>query len=389
MTQLDVITAVDVFIVRIPREVPYLGPLKDGEAVNERGYLIRKGNRTIYPDRDMSVLVRVTGESGEVGWGETYGITAPEATAAIIRDLLAPVVQARCPSEVGTIWDDLYDLQRVRGHLSGYYVDAIAAVDIAIWDLFGRRVGLSISQLMGGQRHEDIPAYVSGLPRSTIQEKCDLALEFQARGFSDYKIAAAVADQGVLSEVAVLREALGDSARIAVDLHWKYEASEAVSIIRRLETLGLWFAEAPVAPEDAAGLARVAGAVGVPVAAGEEWRTCFELRPRLDAISILQPEMGHTGITQFARMAVLAETWHKRIIPHATIGVGIFMAASLQAASAIGATVSHEYQHSVFDRNLRFTQGDMGCAAGRYALPSGTGIGVRPTENLMELAEPA
>ena len=77
-------------IARVPRDVPYLGPLREGERVNERGYLIRRGNRSIYPDRDMSVIIRVTGESGEVGWGETYGIAAPEATAAIITDLLAP-----------------------------------------------------------------------------------------------------------------------------------------------------------------------------------------------------------------------------------------------------------------------------------------------------------
>ena len=112
MTPLDAIARIDAFILRIPRDVPYLGPLRDGEFVNDKGYLIRKGNRSIYPAQDMSVLVRITGESGEVGWGETYGIAAPEAVVAIIDNLLAPVILGRCPSEVSVIWEDLYDLDR-------------------------------------------------------------------------------------------------------------------------------------------------------------------------------------------------------------------------------------------------------------------------------------
>ena len=389
MMQLDAIRSVDVFIVRIPREVPYLGPLKEGESINERGYLIRKGNRTIYPDKDMSVLVRVTGESGKQGWGETYGITAPEATAAIIRDLLAPVVRGHCPSEAAAIWDDLYGMQRVRGYSSGYYVDALAAVDIALWDLYGCLTGLSVAQLLGGKRLDRIPAYISGLPRQTIQEKCDLALEWQAKGFGAFKFAAAVSDAGILNEMAALREALGDKARIAVDLHWKFEAAEAAALIRKLDAHDLWFAEAPVAPEDTAGLSQVADRTGVPIAAGEEWRTSYEVRPRLDAVSILQPEMGHTGITQFTRIATLAQTWNKRIIPHATISTGVFMAASLQASAAAPCLAAHEYQHSVFDRNLAFTDGNMGCSDAHYHVPTGSGLGVKPSDTLLDLAEPA
>ncbi|KMW58321.1 Gluconate dehydratase [Candidatus Rhodobacter oscarellae] len=391
MSQLDAITSVDVFIVRIPREVPYLGPLKPGEAINERGYLIRKGNKTIYPDKDMTVLVRVTGESGNVGWGETYGITAPEATAAIIRDLLAPVIRGRCPSEVAAIWDDLYDMQRVRGYHSGYYVDALAAIDIALWDLFGRLTGLSVAQLLGGRRRDTIPAYISGLPRQTVAEKCQLAQDWQAQGYDGFKFAAAVSDAGIAQEMAALREALGPTARICTDLHWKFEASEAIRLIRQLEAHDLWFAEAPVAPEDIPGLARVAASVGVPIAAGEEWRTVYELRPRLEAqaVSILQPEMGHTGITQFARMATLAQSFHKQIIPHATISTGIFMAASLQASAAAANVVAHEYQHSVFDRNLGLLSGDMGCGEGAYRVPTGPGLGVAPNDKLLGMAEPA
>ncbi|MXU65079.1 mandelate racemase/muconate lactonizing enzyme family protein [Oceanomicrobium pacificus] len=383
---LDRIAKVESFIVSIPREVPYLGPLRDGEFINEKGYLIRKGNRSIYPASDMSVLVKITGESGRIGWGETYGIAAPEAVTAIIDNLLAPVLVGRCPSEAMVIWEDLYDLMRVRGFFGGYYVDALAGVDIAVWDLYGKGANLSVAQLLGGARHRTLPAYVSGLPRATLQERCDLAQEWVAKGYRAIKFAAAVSDEGIVAEMAALREAVGAEVDLMVDLHWKFEASEAIRLIRRLEPYNLYFAEAPCQAEDIEGQARVAAGIGVPLALGEEWRTVYEVRPRLMAATcgILQPEIGHTGITQFARIGQMAQAFHKKLIPHASISMGLFMAASLQATAALQRVPYHEYQHSIFDRNLDFTDGDMGCEAGHYRIPTGPGLGVEPNDALLQ-----
>ena len=391
MTLIDSIAKIETFILRIPRDEPYLGPLRAGEFINEKGYLIRKGNRSIYPAHDMSVLVRITGESGEIGWGETYGIAAPEAVVAIIDNLLAPVITGRCPSEVSVIWEDLYDLMRVRGFSGGYYVDALAGIDIALWDLFGRRAGLSVAQLLGGARQRRLPAYVSGLPGATLAERCILAQHWVKRGFRAIKFAAAVSDDGIVTEMAALREAVGPDVDLMVDLHWKFEAADAVRLIRRLEAHNLYFAEAPCQPEDLEGQVRVARAIGVPLALGEEWRTVYEYRPRLEAraCSIVQPEIGHTGITQFARIARMAEAFHLNVIPHASISCGIFMAASLQATAALSRVPYHEYQHSIFDRNLAFTTGDMACAEGHYTMPSGPGLGVRPSDAVFDLLQGA
>lgn len=383
---LDAIRSVEAFVVSIPRDVPYLGPLRPGEGVNARGYIVRKGNRTIYPSRDMSVLVKVTGESGMVGWGETYGIVAPGAVTSIIDDVLGPVILGRDPADAATIHEDLYDLMRVRGFWGGYYVDALAGVDIALWDLYGKRAGLPLSALLGGRRHETIPAYVSGLPKATLKERCDLAVEWTRRGFRGIKFAAAMSDDGVAREMAALREAVGPEVDLMVDLHWKYGAAEAIRLIRRLEAHDLYFAEAPCAPEDLEGQARVAAAIGTPLALGEELRTVFEYRPRFEAraMSIIQPEMGHTGVTEFHRIGAMAHAFHVDTIPHATIGCGIFMAASLQAASTLQRLPYHEYQHSIFDRNLALARGDMACAQGFYTVPTGAGIGAEPADAVFE-----
>lgn len=384
----DAIVRVETFIISIPREVPYLGPLKAGEAINERGYLVRKGNRTIYPSTDMTLLVKVTGESGKIGWGECYGIVAPEATKAIIDDVLGPVIIGRDPADAVIIHEDLYDLMRVRGFFGGFYLDALAGVDIALYDLTGKVLNVPVSTLLGGRRHDSIPAYVSGLPRATIKERCELALEWAGKGYKGIKFAAAVSDEGIVAEMAALREAVGPDIDLMVDLHWKFEAAEAIRLIRRLEAYNLYFAEAPVQPENLEGQVRVANGIGVPLALGEELRTVYEFRPRFEAraMSIVQPEIGHSGITEFVQIGRMAQAFHMNVIPHASISIGIFMAASLQAASTLQNVPYHEYQHSIFDRNLGHTSGDMGCANGAYLVPTGAGLGVEPHEDIFRYA---
>ena len=386
MPPLDAIAKVETFIVSIPRDVPYLGPLKEGESINARGYLIRKGNRSIYPSTDMSVLVKVTGESGKVGWGETYGIVAPQAVKAIVDDVLGPAILGRDPADPVVIHEDLYDLMRVRGFFGGYYVDSLAGVDIAVWDLFAKGVGRPLAQLLGGRRHASLPAYVSGLPKATLKERCDLAVQWVGKGYRAIKFAAAVAEKDILREMAALREAVGPDIDLMVDLHWKFTSGEAIRLIRQLEAHNLYFAEAPCEPEDIDGQELVARGIGCPLALGEEWRTAFEYRPRFErrCMSIVQPEMGHTGVTEFMQIGRMAHAFHVDTIPHASIGIGVFMAASLHAAASLKRVPYHEYQHSIFDKNLRYVTGDMACEAGFYRVPSGPGHGVEPHPDVFQ-----
>jgi galactonate dehydratase len=384
LSALDAIRKVESFVISLPRDVPYLGPLRPGESINARGYLVRQGNRTIYPSTDMSVLIKITGESGLVGWGETYGVAAPGAVTSIIDELLGPVLIGRDPAAPRVVHEDLYDLMRVRGFFGGYYVDALAGVDIAIWDLLGKLLRVPLSTLLGGRRRDVLPAYVSGLPKATLRERCDLALEWVGRGYRAVKFAAVMSDDGVVREMAALREALGPDVQIMADLHWKYSAPDAIRLIRRLAEYELAFAEAPCQPEDLEGQAAVARAGVAPVALGEELRTAFEYRPRFEAraMGVIQPEIGHTGVVEFMQICDMARTFHIPVMPHASISCGIFMAASLQAASTLQNMPFHEYQHSIFDKNLKLVTGDMGCADGGYTVPSGHGLGVEPGEEI-------
>ena len=385
------IAQVEAFVVTLPRDTPYLGPLGPGERVNARGYLVRSGNRTIYPTVDRSIVIKLTADDGTVGWGETYGLVAPDAVTAIVDDVLGPCLLGRDPRDPVVIQEDLYDLMRVRGCFGGFWVDAIAGVDIAVWDLFGKLTGQPVVKLLGGQRQTRIPAYVSGLPRATLEDRVALAREFAARGFDAFKFAAAVSFAGIVEEMAALRDGLGPDARLMVDLHWKFNAGEAVQLIDRLLPFNPYFVEAPCAPEDLEGQALVAASVRVPVALGEEWHTVYEARPRFErrAMAFVQPEVAHCGLSQFMQIGRMAHAFHVKVIPHATIGVGIFLAASLHATAALPNAPMHEYQHSVFDRHSRLLHTTMRCEAGAYTVPEGPGLGVEPSAELWAHARPS
>jgi L-alanine-DL-glutamate epimerase-like enolase superfamily enzyme len=377
----DLVDKIEVYIVDLTQEKPYLGNLRAGESVNSAGYFVRKGNRTVYVKKNRSLLVRIITKDGVEGWGETYGLVAPKATAEIINDLLSGFVVGRDPFDVVAIHDELYDLMRVRGYTGGFYLDALAAIDIALYDIAGKLTGLPIAKLLGGRHHDEIHAYISGLPEDTLEKRCDLARSWQERGFEALKFALPVADHGALVEIRELRQALGDDFKISCDMHWAQTHSEATAMARQMSPYNPWFLEAPVPTEDIAGLQAVAQNSGQTIAGGEEWRTVYDARLRIDqkALHIVQPEMGHTGITQFMRIGRYAEAHHLQIIPHATIGSGIFLAASIQASAALRNTTSHEFQHSVFGPFQHYVDYALTCENGRYKVPSSPGLGVEPS----------
>src|SRR5437773_10240132 len=299
------VTHVEAFIVSLPRDVPYLGPLAADETVNAKGYFVRKGNRTVYPTTDMSVLVKAIASDGTVGWGETYGIAAPQAVVALIDELIAPFIIGRDPHEAATIWQDLYDMQRVRGASGGYYGDALAGIDIALCDLACRIADVSMSQWLGGGRVDRIPAYVSGLPKATLDERLELARRFVDDGYTAISYAVFCLKKKIVTEMRALRAALGPDVDLMVDLHWKFNAKAALALVRELAPYRPRFIEAPCAPEDIGGLAEVTGASPISIAVGEEWHNLYQAKLRFDnaRIGLVQPENGHTCVSQFKAIA--------------------------------------------------------------------------------------
>ncbi len=378
----DAIVRVEAIYLRIPRApTPHMGRMP---AVNDRGYIIDPDNGTVYPADDRTVIVKITLESGKVGWGETYGITAGTVIGELVRDLIEPLLRGRDPLDVQVIWQDLYNLMRVRGYIGGFWLDALAAVDIALWDLCGKILGQPVHKLLGGQRRKTIPAYITNIGGATNDARLHNVQASYDKGFRAFKVHAA-SSYDYISLLRDLRGAFPDIA-LMLDLHWVHTSAEALAIVRKVEAFDLTFVEAPCRYEDIDGLARVAAGSSIAIAGGEEWRTVYDAHARLkvEALTIIQPEMGRSGITQFMRMANLSEVYHARVMPHATIGFGIFMAASLQASAAIEDLPWHEYQNSVLPRHLPLFETQMACEAGFYTVPDAPGLGIEPRDTLWE-----
>lgn len=378
------IAHVETFYVRVPRPLV----LHMGHAVkpNAQGYLIDPDNGTIYPADDRTLLIRITCEDGMVGWGETYGIVAAGVVRELVRDVIAPFLLGKDPLNVQRIWEALYNMMRVRGYTTGFWLDALAAVDIALWDLCGKRLGQPVHKLLGGAARHRIPAYITNIQGADEAAKLEAISAQYAEGYRSFKVHATTAFDPV-ALIRAMREKHAD-IEIMLDLHWCFTAAEAGAIAKQIEPYRIAFLEAPCRTEDIDGLARLAASTSIPIAVGEEWRTVYDAYARLKtgAVAVVQPEMGRTGITQFMRICQLAEVHHARIAPHATIGFGVFMAASLQASAAVESLSFHEVQNQFFPRYLPHFATAMKCEAGYYTLPMEPGMGIAPKASLFDHA---
>ena len=161
---------------------------------------------------------------------------------------------------------------RERGHESGFYVDAVSACDIALWDLIGHATDQPIHQLLGGARRDRLPCYVSGVPADSVEEQIEAIEGWLERGFNRFKISLGFGVRADLDHVERLRNVFGDRIEILIDAHWAYELSDAIRVSRGFERLGVSFIECPLIPEDPHLSAQLVRSIDLRVALGEEFR---------------------------------------------------------------------------------------------------------------------
>ncbi|MEV0289949.1 mandelate racemase/muconate lactonizing enzyme family protein [Kribbella sp. NPDC050820] len=342
---------------------------------------------SIYGSAREALLVRLTADDGSVGWGEALAPVAPEVPAKVIELLLKPALLGADPTRVRPLVASLRALMRERGHLGGHQGDAVAAIDVALWDLAGRIAGVPVHQLLGGAQRDVVPTYVSGLQGNKDSERIAHAKDWVDQGVRRVKIGLGYGVREDLATVEALR-AVHDDLQIAVDVHGVYDVAQAIRLGRGLDGLGAWFFEAPVGFEDVRGHAELTRRIDTPVAVGESLRHRQEFRPWLEerAAAILQPDVGRTGITETVDLAAVAETWFVPLAPHHSSGLGVVMAASIHASAAIGNLVAYEFHPTLFDPvNVVLTtaleRGHLG-----FAVPTGPGLGVEVDEDAVHAA---
>jgi galactonate dehydratase len=356
-----------------------------------RAYEMRPPWPSIYGTRRETLVVRLTSDDGAVGWGEALAPVAPEVPALIVERLLAPVLLGADPTRVRPLTSRLRDLMRERGHLGGHQADAVAAVDIALWDLAGRLAGLPVHVLLGGAFHDEIPTYVSGLPPrpsktpATVPDelaeddaaRVSQAAKWVARGARRIKVGLGHGVDADLATVAAL-QAVHPDLKVAVDMHGVYSLADAIRLGRGLDELGAWFLEMPIAFEDVAGHADLAARLDLPVALGEHLRHRWEFQPFVQAraLGLAQPDIGRTGITEGVAIAEYAATHHLGVAPHHSAGLGLAFIAGVHVAAVSSNLVGFEWHTDLFRRVDEILTTPLPRTASSIPLPQGPGLGV-------------
>lgn len=373
------IIGVDVFDVRVARPEPYLGTDGTRDAPTD-GYSVRPPWRSLYARRYETVLVRLRSDDGHCGWGEALAPVGPGVVAEIVVALLAPQVLDSDAEAPAVLFHRLRALMRERGHLVGHQADALAAVDIAAWDLAGHVVGAPVVSLLGGAHRTYVPCYVSGLPRSHDEARALLAKEWAERGATMLKLHLGWGVEADLATVDAVRAA-APGMRLAVDGHWAYGRAEAARLGASLVEREAVFFEAPLAPEDVSGHARlVSGLPQLAVAVGEALRNRYEFRTWLEAgaLDVAQPDVARTGLTEATVISHLCSSFGVPVAPHHSVGLGPSMAAGVTLAAAIEDLLVLEHQPTTVEASRTYL-GDGATPTfepSGVQLPDGPGLGL-------------
>lgn len=308
------------------------------------------GDKTFYssqaafPERN-SYLVRVETDTGLVGWGEGGQYGPAEPVAACVDAVLAPRLIGRDPTEPVRIWEELYAFSRDFGQ-RGTYIEAISAIDIALWDIAGKAACLPVWKLLGGRFRDRITAYATGCyyPETFTDMPTLLsALEAEASSYADSGFELLKIKIGLLplaqdiERIKVIRNAVGPSIGLLVDANHAYNAASAVRMGRLMEPFDIRFFEEPVPPEDRDGYRKVRAESPIPVAGGECEFTRYGFRDFISGgcVDVVQPDLAVCGgFTAFTQILAFANAYNVATVPHVW-GSGVAVATALHAIAAI------------------------------------------------------
>ncbi len=375
------IASVEAYGVKIP-------PAEEGsgrgtEAVESYGdYTIAADAWTsIYSRNHETCLVRVETDSGLVGWGEGQAPVAPRVTAAIVDELCAPLLIGRDPFDVEYLWYRLYSAMRERGHVTGFYVDALAAVDLALYDLLGKAVGKPVYKLLGGRFRADVPVY-AGMAGAEPSAAVAQAESLLSAGYRALKLHLRMPNGALLAIVEAVRRAVGPEIELLVDVHGTRDVSGAIELGKGLEALGVRWLEAPCQPEDSRGQAEVARALSLQVATGEWLRTVWEWRDwiAVRGFDVAMPDVARTGLSEGKRIAALCDSYNLPIAPHVGGGGILSVTATVHYSLAIPNFQIMEHSHDALAWKGSIAHSYPAPQEGRFAAPQGPGLGVEIDE---------
>jgi galactonate dehydratase len=352
------------------------------------------------------VFVKLTTDDGVVGYGEAGIAFRERALAASIQELKRVVV-GRDPFAIRGLWSEAYKTYLdVRGP-SSLHISALGAIEVALWDIVGKTLGVPVYNLLGGRCRDRVPAYLhaqtwGGAVEPGPEIYVDLARARVAEGFSRIKFDpfwfAGSNDVNISRDelrrvvriVAAVRKAVGDDIDIGIELHAKFNTPAAIRIGQALEEFDPWFIEEPIGSEDLGALRLIADNLRAPVASGERLVTRYAFKPMIDghACDLLQIDPGRAGGFLESRIvADMAEVACMPVIVHQPYGP-IYDAMAVQLAAMIPNLLAVEWPKHYYpvqppDLRVQLVQEPLTVVEGEVCVPTKPGIGIALDESAL------
>ncbi|MEM7029916.1 MAG: mandelate racemase/muconate lactonizing enzyme family protein [Chloroflexota bacterium] len=371
------ITTITAYAIKANTRYQMVGQSKPTRHLPNSDYFQYPPYPQLYSNFLEALVVKIETDSGLVGWGEGQAPIGPGVLQKIVERVLGPMLLGKDPLATNVRFAEMYNTLRVRGQTTGYQLDAIAALDTALWDIHGKARNQSVSELMGGRFRDRIPLYVSGLRAPTLDERAEESLAWVEEGFALKNFMGFGYHTDKL-EIETIRKTVGDEARMFTDALWKYAYPEAMRVGRMLEANSLEFFEAPLAPEDIEGHSKLARDLDIAVAVGEPLRTRYEFLNwfKAQAIDICQPDLMRNGISETYKIALLSEAYNIPVALHVGATTVIGQAATWQTAAAIANFFMQEFQPTMFSATNDWLTEPLRYENGEAILPEGAGLGI-------------
>ena len=297
--------------------------------------------------RNRTRLVKITTDSGLIGWGETTLEGKPKSTHAAV-DELTDYLLGKDPLRIEHHWQHIYRSAFFRG--GPVLMTALSGIDQALWDIAGKQFGVPVYQLLGGAVRERIRVYahwgIHDLTEASLEVARTRLDWLRQRGYTAFKAGPggtwraheppAVIDAFV-KRAYLMREWVGPEVELAFDFHGKMTPALAIEICHELKGMRPMFVEEPVPQENVLALKQVSDHVTFPIATGERLLTRWGFREvcELHAVAYLQPDPSHVGgISELKKVANLAEIYYMHIMPHCAIGP-VALAAAMQVDAVV------------------------------------------------------
>lgn len=346
-----------------------------------------------------TMIVEVVTDNGITGWGESlcHGLQPPQIAASIVEHALKPLLIGKNPFDVEVLWDEMYNYTRPYGQ-AGAIINAMSAVDIAVWDILGKFSNQPVYKLLGGGYRTKVKPYATGFYRvadKTYPEKAiEEAYMHKENGFDAMKLKTGFGVKEDIDYIHAVRDAIGSEVILMADANCAYNSSSARRILFEVESAKLHWFEEPLPPEDIEGYKELKGLTSTYIAAGENIFGHIGARNWVadKVIDIIQPDIASSGgFTACKRINVLANSWNMMVNPHVW-GSGIGLAASLQyianippsplCSTPIEPMLEYDQSSHPFRQDLIYHS--IGLKDGFVEIPNTSGLGIEVDREVIQ-----